>query len=284
MCGAGLCKNGCDPKQKLVHPALARLFQHLRAVGAHTSLPRHARVPCTVCVAAASPRARGRALPPQNAQTTPTLAPSHTTAPHPHLAAYAEKQGGGTSLFGQKSWKKRYFTLTPAGVLAYFDSNTAVKPLKPALDLSRGYSLLVPQDGSNEVRVPPAGRMCVFVSSSPLPLHPTLSPFQFVLRGSVGAGREELVLRCPNAAELETFLRAISATGVPGWEPEVSNAGSGAGLHLAPAVKITPAPPAPAHAPAPAPSALDTWMQSVNEERPPTPPRGRPQTHSLETF
>ena len=27
--------------------------------------------------------------------------------------------------------------------------------------------------------------------------------------------------------------------------------------------------------PSAGPSALDTWMQSVNEERPPTPPRGR---------
>lgn len=30
-----------------------------------------------------------------------------------------------------------------------------------------------------------------------------------------------------------------------------------------------------------APSALDTWMQSVNEERPPTPPRGRATNGSL---
>ena len=28
--------------------------------------------------------------------------------------------------------------------------------------------------------------------------------------------------------------------------------------------------------PTPHPSSGDTWMQSINEERPPTPPRGRP--------
>ena len=36
--------------------------------------------------------------------------------------------------------------------------------------------------------------------------------------------------------------------------------------------------------PTPHPGISDTWMAALNEERPPTPPRGRPQTHSLETF
>ena len=36
--------------------------------------------------------------------------------------------------------------------------------------------------------------------------------------------------------------------------------------------------------PTPHPGIADTWMAALNEERPPTPPRGRPQTHSLETF
>ncbi|KAL4429396.1 hypothetical protein ABPG77_005170 [Micractinium sp. CCAP 211/92] len=36
--------------------------------------------------------------------------------------------------------------------------------------------------------------------------------------------------------------------------------------------------------PTPHPGVADTWMAAINEERPPTPPRGRPQTHSLETF
>ena len=36
--------------------------------------------------------------------------------------------------------------------------------------------------------------------------------------------------------------------------------------------------------PTPHPGVPDTWMAAINEERPPTPPRGRPQMHSLETF
>lgn len=36
--------------------------------------------------------------------------------------------------------------------------------------------------------------------------------------------------------------------------------------------------------PTPHPGIADTWMAALNEERPPTPPRGRPQTHSLAEF
>jgi hypothetical protein len=69
--------------------------------------------------------------------------------PHTPLApaAFAEKQGGGTSLFGGKSWKKRYFVVnTVEKTLAYFDNEqgAAGKPLKPAIKLE-GYKVTHPE-------------------------------------------------------------------------------------------------------------------------------------------
>ncbi len=41
-------------------------------------------------------------------------------------AGFAEKQGTGSSLFGGKSWKKRFFTLDN-GVLSYFEDESVVR-------------------------------------------------------------------------------------------------------------------------------------------------------------
>lgn len=63
------------------------------------------------------------------------------TCTRSNLAAWAEKEGGGTSFFGRKTWKKRFFAVSyEAKTIAYFETEAAAnaaapKPLKPALNL-----------------------------------------------------------------------------------------------------------------------------------------------------
>lgn len=60
----------------------------------------------------------------------------------------AEKQGGGTSLFGRKTWKERCFVIDIVeGRLAYFASeeaaNCGVPPVKTPLNISHSSVELV---------------------------------------------------------------------------------------------------------------------------------------------
>lgn len=74
--------------------------------------------------------------------------PSPIPALPPPLAAYAEKEGGGTTLFGRKSWKRRFFVFDiGTKVISYFESEDAQKggaaPKKPPVSVS-GYSVNIP--------------------------------------------------------------------------------------------------------------------------------------------
>jgi hypothetical protein len=93
--------------------------------------------------------ARGTACAPRQSRHASAQLTQYPNSAPPSLApaAFAEKQGGGTSLFGGKSWKKRYFVVnTVEKTLAYFDNEqgAAGKPLKPAIKLE-GYKLTHPE-------------------------------------------------------------------------------------------------------------------------------------------
>lgn len=60
---------------------------------------------------------------------------------YPSYRGYLKKKGGGTSIFGRKSWKERFFVFS-RGNLAYFESaadwEKGTEPLK-ALQISLRY-------------------------------------------------------------------------------------------------------------------------------------------------
>jgi len=91
--------------------------------------------------------------------------------PPPSAAAFAEKQGGGTTfLFGRKKWQKRWFVVNVAErAIAYWETQAQQEsdalPLKPPFDL-KGASVDVPAVHTTEggvekwpfeIRFPPNG-------------------------------------------------------------------------------------------------------------------------------
>lgn len=70
-----------------------------------------------------------------------TSAFPHCSIVFPSYRGYLKKKGGGTSIFGRKSWKERFFVFS-RGSLAYFETaadwEKGTEPLK-ALQISLRY-------------------------------------------------------------------------------------------------------------------------------------------------
>lgn len=152
------------------------------------------------------------------------------------------KEGGGTSIFGKKNWKNRFFVISLSDrSISYFENENAFKkdgarPLKPALPLN-GAVVSQPQGGF-DVEIKNAGaRGTLRIGLT------TKVERQKWLDALLAAGcRDESGKSAP--AKVETAKPAVAMTVVD--EPSASPAS------LASARKEDPSPPTPPHVPEPA--------------------------------
>ena len=149
--------------------------------------------------------------------------------PRSHLAAFAEKRGGGTRLFGSTSWKSRWFVIDKAQKgLAYFEHQKSAAALKPPIRLTE-YSLTY-DDGAVGGYFEVSARHVVGCARTAAPCHdsprtraahtrprpPHNRALQFSLKHTAPAAsqdvRETLTLRTTHASERAAFVEALGRT------------------------------------------------------------------------
>ena len=109
---------------------------------------------------------------------------------------YLYKQGGGSSLFGAKTWKKRWFVLEAGGVLNYYkdqsDWTSGGAPLKDALYRPRQCAVSADSGGEGSAFAP--GQLGIVVQP----------------RNAQG-GPRRLLLRAENEEDRARWLAALGA-------------------------------------------------------------------------